>query len=447
MSADHSQQLHASNVSYDIEAQLEARTKDPLWFLARQWQMGEFEAENGGLPMQVQVKGAAYRITTAHIAGTPETVNTHQPLEALIEDEAANRTPPSWNTQALEYKFALSTPAHRLEADAYDGRDLDWHDFTLTETGKGKSQPVLIRMSPGRLQIDGVPETRFWTIEDRDAYFDTGQSAEPNILSVLLPEFFYTDIDNWYLIPAPMPSGSLREIDEVVVVDSFGIATRIEPVGNRAEDDPFSVFSIDTDTGAPSDASRLLALNTAARVGENDLIEEVRFLRDESANLVWAWERQFTDATGALITTALEPRDEQGPDSPAATAPEATLRFRLKSETARSFIPYVPRQTADVPAVDGEIALRRARADEEWSRDNPQYRGQFVAESPYLNEEDVPPSGLRVRRMNRFARGSDDQVYFWVGRDKDVAQSTRKPRLSFDDLLKATPKKTTVKKT
>jgi hypothetical protein len=42
------QQLSGSNTSANIGDALAARIKDPLWFLARQWQTGEFEAENGG---------------------------------------------------------------------------------------------------------------------------------------------------------------------------------------------------------------------------------------------------------------------------------------------------------------------------------------------------------------------------------------------------------------
>ena len=42
------QQLSGSTLSANIGEALEARIKDPLWFLARQWQSGEFEAENGG---------------------------------------------------------------------------------------------------------------------------------------------------------------------------------------------------------------------------------------------------------------------------------------------------------------------------------------------------------------------------------------------------------------
>lgn len=431
-----SQQLHASNVAPDIDTGLEARTKDPLWFLARQWQMGEFEAENGGLPMQVQLRARVFPLRQCVLPGGAVQIDLHAPLEQVVEAEPeGDAPPPGWDSAALGYGFALSTGRHRLSAGEYDGRALDWHDFTLHPQGGGAGDEQDLSMTPSQLQISGVPEPRFWQVEDREAYFDSGEAAEPNILSVLLPEFFYTDIRNWYMIPAPMPAGAVREIEELVVIDSFGIATTLDPVGSRDADDPWSVFALDRENGPPTDSASLLCLNIAARVGENDLIEEVRFLRDESANLVWGWERQLSDPETGLFTTVLE-RREDGPDAAAGVgAVTGGLRFRLKSETARAFIPYVPRHTAEMPAVEGDIALRRARSGEEWSAANPQYRGRIVAESVYLNEEDIPRSGVRVRRINRFARGSDDQVHFWVGRDRNVAQSTRRPRLSFDDLL------------
>lgn len=436
MSANGSQQLHATNVAPDIESALQARTKDPLWFLARQWQMGEFEAENGGLPMQVHVTARVFGLDKRLTDKGTVPLKPDAPLELAIEAEpSANAQPVGWNSASLEYDVTLGTDKHRLSARGYDGRGLDWHDFRIDTAYSGRGEETTISMSPGQLQIKGVPEQRFWEVEDRDAYFDSGESAEPNILSVLLPEFFYADIRNWYMIPAPMTSGAVREVDNVTVVDSFGIATDLGPVGRREDGDDWSVFAMDRDGQPPTDTSTLLCLNTAARVGENDLVEEVRFLRDEAANLVWCWERQLTDPDDGLFTTVLEQREDKTDRMASAHELTTSLRFRLKSETARSFIPYVPRQTAQVPAVDGEIALRRARSDETYSSGNPQYRGRIAAESQFINEEDVPRSGLRIRRMNRFARGSDDQVYFWVGRDKDVAQSTRKPKLTFDDLL------------
>ena len=41
----------------DVAAGLAARTADALWLLARQWQVGEFQAEDGGTPIVARWRG------------------------------------------------------------------------------------------------------------------------------------------------------------------------------------------------------------------------------------------------------------------------------------------------------------------------------------------------------------------------------------------------------
>ena len=66
------QQLYAYNTSAKIGDALAARIKDPLWFLARQWQTGEFEAENGGTPAVLSITSRELTIDTIDRAGTIE---------------------------------------------------------------------------------------------------------------------------------------------------------------------------------------------------------------------------------------------------------------------------------------------------------------------------------------------------------------------------------------
>ena len=40
----------------DMAASSNARLFDPLWFMTRQWQMGEFQAEDTGSPVQARVR-------------------------------------------------------------------------------------------------------------------------------------------------------------------------------------------------------------------------------------------------------------------------------------------------------------------------------------------------------------------------------------------------------
>ena len=42
--------------SDDFVRGLQARTADPAWFLARQWQTGEFKGEDAGSPLEVSLR-------------------------------------------------------------------------------------------------------------------------------------------------------------------------------------------------------------------------------------------------------------------------------------------------------------------------------------------------------------------------------------------------------
>lgn len=426
------QQLHASSISANIGEALEARVKDPLWFLARQWQTGEFEAENGGRVAGLTVAHRDYSFRSVSLGGTNRPVDPTEPLEALVEAEEDGDAP-AWRAEALEYGFGLAAERHKFEAKEYGGRFLDWRHFDYAGPAAGR-QPAAeqLHVTPTQLYFRGAPHPRWWRIEDGAAYFDSAADPEPNALSMLLPEFFYTDIDNWYIAPLPMKAGSLRQVTGVTVMDSFGVATTLGPTTDDTPDAEFALFALDAAEGSgqkPLDGSYLFVPNIAINVLDNDELEDVRFFRDEDANLVWAWERRIVNENGQIVSTGGE--RVGGPERAAGAG---LPRFILKSDTARHWIPYVPRQSAATPALNGEIVLRRGRTDELASEANPQYRSRIVTESKRIFEEEVPASGLRVRRVARYARGADGADHFWIGRSKEAGNRTARPGLHFDYL-------------
>src|SRR4051794_2741254 len=73
----------------DIEDGLQARLHDPLWLLARQWQTGEFHAEDAGTPVQARVRLERTKPTSYQAGGgAAEPYRPELPLEALVEREA-----------------------------------------------------------------------------------------------------------------------------------------------------------------------------------------------------------------------------------------------------------------------------------------------------------------------------------------------------------------------
>ena len=73
----------------DMEAGLEARVFDPLWLLARQWQVGEFAGRDAGSPVNAQVASSAAAFDRyAAGAEAPRALDNRLPLEVLVEREA-----------------------------------------------------------------------------------------------------------------------------------------------------------------------------------------------------------------------------------------------------------------------------------------------------------------------------------------------------------------------
>jgi len=423
------QQLFGSTLSANIGDSLAARTKDPLWFLARQWQSGEFEAENGGRLAYVSASSREHAFETLTVGNVQTPINLDDPLEALIEREHASGDAPAWQAVALEYAFAVDTASHHFTGRDYHGRALDWYYLEATTRRDVVAEAVTRQIVPTQVHVPGAPHPRWWRFEDGSAHFDTPSDPEPNVLSLLLPEFAYLDINNWFVMPLHARAGTVREITAVRVVDSFGVVTTLRAADQSTRD--FRLFAVDTIEGAPAahwGGEFLLLPNVAIDIVHNHDVEDIRFIRDEDANLVWAVESRYRAADGsAVINGDGVPLPQESP-----SAGDNLDQFRLMSALPEHWIPYVPAQLAANGAVSGEIHLRRARTNPQATATEPQYRSKIVSESVTLLEEEIPRSGLRVRRISRFARGSDGLAHFWTGRLKESGQRPQQPGLRFD---------------
>jgi len=76
--------------SNDMTLGLEARVHDPLWLVARQWQMGEFEGRDAGSPVVATVQSSVAALDRFSLGGQAvQPYNGAQPIETLVEREAA----------------------------------------------------------------------------------------------------------------------------------------------------------------------------------------------------------------------------------------------------------------------------------------------------------------------------------------------------------------------
>jgi hypothetical protein len=94
----------------DSEEGLRARVADPVWFLTRQWQLGELQGEDASTPVVVSV--APRHIALTYDQARPDLDPTVIPAEALVEAE-----PDDWWTLGRRVRLGRSA-APLLDADA-----------------------------------------------------------------------------------------------------------------------------------------------------------------------------------------------------------------------------------------------------------------------------------------------------------------------------------------
>ena len=98
-----------------MNSSLEAKVYDPLWLLARQWQLGEFAGEDNGSPVIAQSRGETARLNRFRPGSTGSGPMAYDPrslpLETMVERE---RVHPGTNEEAIKLMFAVRSGQHFL---------------------------------------------------------------------------------------------------------------------------------------------------------------------------------------------------------------------------------------------------------------------------------------------------------------------------------------------
>ena len=100
----------------EMSDSLQARIYDPLWLLARQWQLGEFQGEDNGSPIMARWRAEAAPVTRYYAGAIPPNTQVDAPrydgarlpLEAMVERETIR---PSANQIAHPRKLRLAVEA------------------------------------------------------------------------------------------------------------------------------------------------------------------------------------------------------------------------------------------------------------------------------------------------------------------------------------------------
>ena len=103
--------IEGSSRDDELDAGVEARVADPLWMLARQWQVGEFRGDDAGNPIAARMEWQATALRSYRPGddGTFVPMPTTQPLERVVEAAP----PPTSGAARLHWSSRLAAQLSR----------------------------------------------------------------------------------------------------------------------------------------------------------------------------------------------------------------------------------------------------------------------------------------------------------------------------------------------
>jgi hypothetical protein len=357
--------------------------------------------------------------------------------------------PAAWQPGRLEHALQVSqSDSVVLSAEPSRDGELDWHSFDLTG-GVPVTPNKVTAVIPGHVRFRGMPNERFWDFEDGRVDIGAIRPDKRSLATMILMDFMLVHGNDWYLVPFEQTAGTICNT-EIEVVNVFGERTtvpRADAVVPSGPNPPrWAMFTPSKSDGSPAPFF-VLPDSGANSIVEGPTLEEVRFLRDDTANLVWAVERATENHLGAP-RLGHERASSAGAGQGAPPSQDAALRYRLQTDVPANWIPFqpvaLPLLPGDPTAAAGQIAFERASllaadAPPGTLPALPQPAGKILnpravpTGTPYrVREEEIPREGTRVARVVRLSRGSDGKTHLWVSRTRSVGTGEGWSGLRYD---------------
>lgn len=359
--------------------------------------------------------------------------------------------PQGWNPHRLDYDITMrfgegGTTTVAVHPD--ENGAVDWSSFDVAaQTGdpfSGVATAAVARETPNHVRFAGMPAPRHWDFESGDLPWPDLDVARTELIRLVILDFAMLYGIDWFAAPLDLDVGKAARIESLVVYDVFGgrtLVERVEEARKQQVPDRWTLFS----TAAPDGdvASFVIVPPGAGRALEQgQVLEEVRFARDEMANIAWGIEAATPSRTGERRRGAERDAAVDGA-TPAAPEPptDAPLRYRVESKVPVNWVPLlVPETQGGAPTTELEKGAV--------ARPGPTPPGGFVAvpalgkilnptglTSYRLFDEEVPRSGVRVERVVYRARARDGSTHLWIARRKRYGAGETQSGLRFDAAL------------
>ncbi len=349
--------------------------------------------------------------------------------------------PSSWIDDRLEYRFAMRAGTAdggvTLQAPLHLGGSIDWYDFehapqvrlAVPNEAVDNEDPArrTLTMLVAPLSYAGMPADRLWQFENGSVNLGMLNVQAHDPARLCLVEFATIFGNDWFLVPFDVDVGALTTLTEVSYTNTFGERIQVPSADDRQRTGRFRLFEISV-AGSDTDTLRGLLVPPTVRGSlQSRALEEVLFLRDESANLCWALERTVQPVSG-------DPRSRSDEARPALRSMEqrdgTDLRYLLATVVPDYWIPLLPVPFA---AGTGGFFLRKGSLSEADAA-----LGHLLAPRPFdLKDEEVPREGVRARRVAELARAVDGATLRWVARRVSVGRGEGSSGLAYDSAFRS----------
>lgn len=378
----------------------------------------------------------------------------------------------AWIPEQLDYQFAASAPLPTATekvyvADDYYQSSPDWYTVDVDGSGNplaavpdseatGLPPAVIATTIPVPVSFAGMPNTRWWSFEDKKTNFGDIDAATTDLAKLLFIEFALVYANDWFVIPYKLPGGSVATVRGLVVTNVFGERLSIDRAGSGADWQRWSMFTIDVrgQSGVAADTS-LLLLPVATNRLESPPTESVLLIRDEVANMVWGVETTIPLPTGEQKRGLEAARQTRayfeallaagGVAPPGGVPPAAPIRYEVMTTVPENWIPFLP---VHVDGSNREVQLQRAALPRVLEGDpNPPVKVQprtvllregldrTPAQTYFVFEEEVPRAGAKLMQLYERTRWTDGRVYTWLRVRKQTGRGEGSSGLAFDQLV------------
>jgi hypothetical protein len=366
----------------------------------------------------------------------------------------------SWDAGRLEYKATASailpdTTTATLLMPEHNGQNMDSFSWEQSPAQQGLSDGLDANritvhrntFMPTSVSFPSMPRARWWEFEDSTLDLSNLQARKTDLGLLLLSEFSLLYSNDWLLTPLNLPVGHLAQIRSMRVTDVFGVQSYINPV---AQNENWELFQV-TSQAMPTPKGWLYLPPVSNHFLQSDTLEEIHFIRDEMANLVWGVEMTVPDGLGegmegqsaALrLESWLEKLAQNTTNGAPTSLPDigAQFTYQIGSTVPPHWIPFIPVRP---DASNEQIVFRRAnmpRFVENFAPTRIRPRTDILKSVTNekrhydIQEEEIPATGITVKQAWRRARWFDGRTITWLAREKSVGRHLQSSGLQFDQI-------------